>query len=238
VNGMKKRFISVDDGLDFQKAEFPQFERRPVNYYRDIFVDEDHTVAPQISEELIQTRVEEALAAEREQMHKSASEERQSQFKLGLTKGREEATEELRRAIELLTQYAQILQAEKREIAAEAEKSSIDIAFSVAKKIIGEELQTRPELVGEVVGRALRQVLDCDQIRLRVNPGDLDYLKSLQGDLQNLVSGDVRLDMRADESIEKGGCMIETERGVLDAQISSQLQTLRSALSGSSEKTK
>ena len=237
MSGMQKRIISANESAALPKAEFCQFERRPVNYYRDIFIDEDHSGAPQISEEMIQTRVEEALTVERDQARQAREQDLQNQFKAGVSKGRDEAATELRRAIELLTQYAQMLQAEKREIAARGEQSSIDIAFGVAQKILGEELQTRPELVREVVGRALRQVLDCDQIRLRVNPEDLDYLKSVQTDLQNLVSGEVHLDVRADGGIEKGGCMIDTERGVLDAQLSSQLKTLRGALSGTTEKT-
>jgi flagellar assembly protein FliH len=77
--------------------------------------------------------------------------------------------------------------------------------------------------------------MDCDQIRLRVNPDDLDHLRSIQSDLETMLSNKTSLEIRADQSVERGGCLIETERGSLDARIASQLDTLRAGLQEKSE---
>jgi len=130
----------------------------------------------------------------------------------------------------MLQAYGNMLQAEKRELAAKAEQSALELAFTLARKIVGDELQARPAAVGDMAKMAVRQVLDCDQIRLRVNPDDLDHLRSIQGDLESMLSKSTPLEIRPDPSVERGGCLIETERGNLDARISSQLDTLRAGL--------
>ncbi|MFZ5434423.1 MAG: FliH/SctL family protein [Calditrichota bacterium] len=229
-----RRIIRSEQGTNLPHATFRQFERRPVNYFKDILTDEDHIAEPQASEDEIRARVDEAITEERERQRQAYDQELQKQFQAGLAKGRTEAAADLKRGIELLEQYARVLQAEKQEMADKAEQSSVELAFSIAAKILDSELQIQPEKVRDVVKSAMRQVLDCDQIRLRVNVDDFRYLKEVQADLQSLVSSDVPLEIRADDSVARGGCMIETEKGALDARIATQLETLRVSLTADS----
>lgn len=211
-------------------AKFQSFDRRPVNYYRDVFNEDDHPGAPKLDEGEFNAKVEELLAAERLRMRQQLDQSTEERFQAGLAQGRSEGSAEIKRAVELFQNYAQILQAEKRELATKAEQSALELAFLLAKKIISEELATRPEAVIDIAKRALQQVLDCDQIRLRVNSEDYEYLRTVQNELQAIVGTNATLEVKVDKSVERGGCMIETERGSLDARLSSQLETLRAGM--------
>jgi len=228
------RVISNEEARKLSRAEFPVFDRRPVNYFRDQFADEE-TISP-LPENAkdADAQVARAVTAERERMEREHQAALLEKFNEGCKQGRREAADELTRGLELLTEYANVLQAEKSEVASRAEAHSLELAFALAKKIIGDELQTRPEAIQAVVGKALQQALGCDKIKLRVHPDDLSYLEAVQSDWRARLSGDVEFSVRADESVERGGCLIETEQGTLDAQISSQLATLHSGLAASS----
>ncbi|RPH93694.1 hypothetical protein EHM69_09535 [candidate division KSB1 bacterium] len=225
-----KTLIPAEKARDLPLASFQPFERRPVNYYVDVFSEEDRENGTKLNEQEMNARLESLLAAERQKLQQKHEQELLRQFEAGLEKGRTEAGSEVKRGIELLSTYAKMLQAEKKELADRSEKSTVELAFLLAQRILGAELQSRPEAVADVVRNALRQVLDCDQVRLRVNDADIDYLRSVQGDLENVLSQGVKLEIRTDSSIERGGCMIDTERGTLDARIFSQLDTLRAGM--------
>lgn len=225
-----QNLIRAEKAQKLPLAEFVQFERRPVNYYRDVFAEEERIGGPKLNEQEFNARVEELLAAERQRTNLQHEQESHSRFEAGLTQGRQEGSNDVKRAIEMLHGYANLLQAEKRELAQKAEQSALELAFHLAHKIIADELHTRPEAVAEIAKNALRQVLDCDQIRLRVNPEDFDYLRSVQSELESVLSKSVPLEIRVDAAVERGGCLIETERGNLDARIASQLETLRTGL--------
>ncbi|MDD5089022.1 MAG: FliH/SctL family protein [bacterium] len=230
-----QRVISAGDSAAFKPAEFPVFERRPVNYFRDQFADEEPGGATPETSKDTEEQIARAVAAEGERLAREHQAQALAKFAEGCEQGRREAAAELTRGLELLAQYAAILQAEKSEVAARAEQQSLDLAFALARKIVSEELATRPEAYQAVVRQALLQVVGCERVALRVHPDDWNYLNTIQADLESRFQGGAELSIRPDENVERGGCLIETEQGTLDAQIGSQLATLRSGLAESSE---
>lgn len=225
-----QNYISSEQGKELPLASFQQFDTRPVNYFRDVFAEEIRQGGMKLNEQEFNARVEELLADERQQHARQHEEESRQRFEAGLAQGRNEGATDVTRALELLQSYGNMLQAEKRELAAKAEQMALELAFTLARKIVGDELQARPAAVADIAKNAIKQVLDCDQIRLRIHPDDLEHLRSIQGDLEGMLSSKAPLEIRPDQSVERGGCLIETERGNLDARISSQLETLRAGL--------
>jgi flagellar assembly protein FliH len=226
----RKRIIPAGEAGGLQAAVFRPFDRKPVNYFRDMIVDEEQSNSHHVNEKEFNARVEQLLIAERQRLGDAHHLEAKQQFEAGLAKGREEAGGDFKRGLELLTEYTRVLQAEKRELVEQAEHNSVELAFMLAQKIIGAELEVKPGRVADIARLALEQVLDCNKVELKVNPEDLSYLKTMQDDLAALLSNNATLELRADKALERGSCVIETERGLLDARIASQLQTLHANL--------
>lgn len=227
--------IPATEGKKLMPAQFKSFDRRPVNYFRDVIFDEDPTAVRQLNEQEFSGRIEAAVALERKQLLATHEVELRQRFDAGVAQGRQEAGGEMKRGMDLLQEYARMLQAEKQELAQRAEQQTVELAFMLAQKIIGAELEFKPERVTEVARLALQQVLDCDQIELKVNPEDFGYLKAVQQDFASQLSGHARLEIRADKSLARGSCMIETERGLLDARIQTQLESLKESIGGAGE---
>ena len=199
-----KRVIPSAEASQLQRPVFRAFERRPVNYYHDMIMDEDHADLLRAQDSESGARSEQARIAERKRLEEVGRREAKKQFEAGLAEGRESARTDFQRSLELLTEYARVLQAEKREAMDQAERSGIELAFMLAQKIIGRELETKPETVVDIARMALSQVLDCNQIELKVNPEDLDYLRTVQKDIEATLSSQARLELRPDPSRHTG----------------------------------
>ena len=64
---------------------------------------------------------------------------------------------------------------------------------------------------------------------IEVNPDDLELVSESAEGLAARLGGVQRLDVVAERRVERGGCIVRTEEGEIDARIGSQLQQLRRA---------
>ena len=109
------------------------------------------------------------------------------------------------------------------------------LAVKIAEKILGRELSTRPEGVNDVVQKALQHAGDPRDILVRVNPADLELVERGRTRLVERVRSARAVTFRGDESVSRGGCIVETELGIVDARLSTQLEAIERALRGDRE---
>lgn len=88
--------------------------------------------------------------------------------------------------------------------------------------LLGEELQLRPEHIQSVVERELERVRRARSVELRVHPADLPLLPST-GELCRRSELRGALTISADPSIERGGCMLRSNLGEVDARLETRL---------------
>jgi type III secretion protein L len=109
------------------------------------------------------------------------------------------------------------------------------LAVRIAEKILGRELTLRADAVVDVCARALDQAGEPRELVVRAHPSDLQELERGKPRLLERVRSAHALTFRADESMARGGCVIETELGVVDARLSVQLDAIEKALRGEPE---
>jgi type III secretion protein L len=118
---------------------------------------------------------------------------------------------------------------ELKALRIELQNQVLPIALKAARKIVASELKTHPEVIVDIVIQALTPVLQSRQITILVNKADREALEAakphLKGILEQVESFSV-LD-RAD--ISPGGCIIETEGGIINATIENQWRALEAA---------
>jgi type III secretion system HrpE/YscL family protein len=112
-----------------------------------------------------------------------------------------------------------------------AERELRALAVRIAEKILGRELALRPEAVLDVVAEALALTGDPRELIVRVSPDDLAALERGKPRLLERCRS-ATLSFRADETVARGGCVVETELGVVDARLSTQLEAIERALRG------
>jgi flagellar assembly protein FliH len=109
------------------------------------------------------------------------------------------------------------------------EPELIKLSMSIAEKVIGKLASENSKLVEGVVHQALEKTLG-DRIVIRLNPEDYSGLMERDVDFREKIDRTKRLTLRSDEAITKGGCVVESEVGTIDAQLDLQLEAMRKAL--------
>ncbi len=109
--------------------------------------------------------------------------------------------------------------------------SLVPLAIASVKKIIGKELETKPETVVSIISESLKELTQNKRIIIHINPQDLAIVEQHRPELKKLVEyADVLL-LSPKASVSPGGCIIETETGIVNAQLDVQLAALEQAFS-------
>lgn len=108
----------------------------------------------------------------------------------------------------------------------EVEGEVVRAAVRVAAEILAAEMQLRDDAVVDVAATALVAARTARDINLRVNPRDAAALRAGKERLVANLTRAKDLEIREDRRVSPGGVLIETESGVVDAQLSTQLDEL------------
>jgi type III secretion system HrpE/YscL family protein len=112
---------------------------------------------------------------------------------------------------------------------AEAERDLLRLAITIAEKIIGHEIERNSTTLADIIANALRHTRQNEMLTVRIHPADLPLVE-VQRERLNQMSRARFLDFVPDPRVSRGGCIIESESGTVDAQLATQLQVLERAL--------
>lgn len=104
----------------------------------------------------------------------------------------------------------------------EAERDTKTLALAIAKRVIGEDIQLAPQRIEQIVTELLQRARRARQIVVRVHPDDAATLTGAT------LAPSVRVVI--DESLTRGGCVVHSELGELDARVEVQLAAIAHAL--------
>ena len=97
------------------------------------------------------------------------------------------------------------------------EREVVKLALAVSKKIVHREIQADRDIIQTLVRVALGHVSEKSSVTIHLNPVDYSYLLERKNELSQSEGRDIAL--LADKSIERGGCLIQTDCGDIDARI-------------------
>jgi len=151
---------------------------------------------------------------------KEKSEElRQSGYDTGYQEGLAQTTEQL---VKARMEHEQFLKNANREL--------VDLAFKIAEKIIGKQIEIEPQTIISIVKQAMQNVRGSKQLTIRVHPNDAKILRENDEELQEALGRQRMIDILEDKKVQPGGCIIESEIGTVEAQLQTQLERLKKIL--------
>lgn len=106
----------------------------------------------------------------------------------------------------------------------------VQLAMAVARKIVGDTASIDSGAVLHSAREAIRSARGQQKITLRVRPEVESIMRQQTIELMRSNSDIGEIQVVADESITLGGCIVESPLGTVDAQFSTQLQSLERAL--------
>lgn len=172
---------------------------------------------------------------EREKYIKQVTDKTHNVEKEGYEKGfaqGEKAGRELgeKRFDSVVKSFAEVLEEVRRlkeELYQQGEQEMIKLVLAIARRVIQKEVSTDEKIILAMIQSALKYIADQGEIRVKLNPSDLEYASQHKGEI---MEGVRQVIFEGDEGISRGDAIIESNRGVIDCGIEKHLQEVEEAL--------
>lgn len=159
-------------------------------------------------------------------------------FKEGFETGKTEAAKILRPEYEARVQnIIKDLSSIIREFSKEVEKYNeefdgavVKLALAIAKRIVARDIEIDEGAVLVRSREAIRKVVGVDKVKILVNSSDEEYIREHRNELMSYADSVKEIAIEGDNKVERGGCIIESDLGNIDARISTQFEIVEEAL--------
>ena len=170
------------------------------------------------------------------QVQQEAEEIKQEAFKEGYENGLKKANEEIEADRQLAIQQSKEMIEEARqtklEIMNSSESDMVRLAMAVAKKVIAGELITNPNVIINVLREALGFLDSAENIKVYVNQRDMDRILEVMKTerFPDIGNSDLNIELKPDNRISTGGCVLESETGSVDARYETRVENINKAI--------
>ena len=179
------------------------------------------------------------LARENQSLKNSMKTEKEAAYKAGLNeglkkghaagyeKGKKDTHEAVAKVQQNLAAVLKDFAQKKEDVLSMSERKTLEIVFLAVERIIHQEVKTDPNIILNVLKAAILEVAKTDKITVKVNPKEAEAVgqgKEFWVPI-NAQFSEIRVD--EDSRIERGGCIIESTAGSVDARISTQIAGIR-----------
>lgn len=121
------------------------------------------------------------------------------------------------------------LENEIKQVRKDMEKAILPVALKAAKKIVERELELSQNAILDIVSSNLKAVSTHRKITIYVNKKDVETLEKSRPQLKDLFESLEVMYIRERADIERGGCVIETEGGIINAKLENRWRVLENA---------
>jgi flagellum-specific ATP synthase len=153
-------------------------------------------------------------------------------YEQGLLIGREEAFQEGKTKLSdvtgLLKRATTDMMAHYNTVALESRQTALRLSMEMAGQIVRTIIAQRPEVSEAIFQKALELASSHEWMKIKAHPDDHERISALINKKIHRGENADHCELIAEPFMLKGGCLIETEYGVIDARIEQQL----SAISG------
>jgi flagellar assembly protein FliH len=169
--------------------------------------------------------MQQGRSASESPLHRAAAAARKAGFEEGLARGQEEGREAAAKEhqVQLVRLQANVGQlfAYRSAIRTEVEGEVVDLAFAVARRILRRESTLDRSAAAGIVRSCMDEKSKSEVSRVLVHPDDLEQVKLCVGP---------EVEVAPSKDVTRGGAILETSHGLLDARIDSQLDELQMGL--------
>ncbi len=176
-------------------------------------------VAPQTEKEKLQA-----------EMDRHLSQVSDDCYRKGFNEGVEFQKKEISPVLDALSAMTQQIPLIQKDIIAKTEEQIVKLSLAVAEKVINQEVATRKEVILGVLRGALKNISETEGMKIRINPQDFRYIMEAKKDFLQSVNGVRNVVFEEDVSIKRGGVIVETMFGEIDARLENQIKEIRAAM--------
>jgi flagellar assembly protein FliH len=151
-------------------------------------------------------------------------------FQAGHAAGIAEAEARIVGAEQALHAAAAALEADRAAMADRVERSAVELSLRIAEQVIRSAVAANPDVVLDAVQGALRALVERERVLVLVNPDDLEIVRAGLGALTDELGGVGSWEVQAERRVTRGGAVVRTADGEVDASLEAKIARAREAL--------
>lgn len=152
----------------------------------------------------------------------------------GRREGREQALDEARTELKQLakrwTQAIDDWEARRERLLEEARDDVLRFAFALGERIVHRLVRADPSIVRDQLIEALKRLSRPSALQVSVHPDDRAVIDQVLPEVASALGRSAHVHVYDDPTIDRGGCVVATAGGYVDASLITQLDRMAEAL--------
>lgn len=154
---------------------------------------------------------------------------KKSAFEEGYRQGLEQANSDIEHFRSALNEFM----GAPKEVFEYISPDILEISVDIAKQIIKKEVQSDPQIIINTIVDVLKTTSKNEpKVNIRVSPKVVTFVKDVLPNTMYENGIDTKVNIISDPSVEEGGCVFQTNNGIVDASIDTQIEIIKKALEG------
>lgn len=114
-------------------------------------------------------------------------------------------------------------------VLSQSESAVLGLVKEIAQRLLGAGIVLESEVLGKLFAEAVAEAKPLGALRIRLHPADIEVLEPHWVEQQSALTSQ-QIEFSPSNNILRGGCLIEGEFGILDAQVNTKLQRVLDTL--------
>lgn len=151
-------------------------------------------------------------------------------YQLGLKEGTADAYKEEKARIEVelghIANLIEEIKVIKTQLMKDNEKQIVNLCYYMAKRLLMKEVEANEEYVQTLIKKTLEMAQSDEDVTIRVSPEDKIWIEENRETVFKELTLDPATKIEEDRDVQRGGLIIETNHGVIDATVEQRLEKL------------
>jgi len=131
--------------------------------------------------------------------------------------------------LEKFNEHILQFEANIKKLRHDTQQMVLPLALTAAKKIVGAQIKLHPDTIVDIILQALQPAMQNRNITIYVNKADKEALEANKSKIKQILEQVEVFSIQERSDVAEGGCIIETETGIINATIENQWRALQAA---------
>jgi flagellar assembly protein FliH len=151
-------------------------------------------------------------------------------YNLGLEEGRQKAYDEekqrLASEMQIIRDLIEEIRTAKTEIYKSNEKQIVNLCYYMAKRLLMKEIETNEAYIETLIRKTLEMAQSDEEVTIRVSKEDKNWVEMHAETVFSDLNLDSSTRIEEDSQVQRGGVIVETNHGMIDATVEQRLEKL------------
>lgn len=171
-----------------------------------------------------------ACGIDLEELDKKHQKELEKRFEEGRKSGIAEAEASLSQVTQAFALACEEISKLKQKMLERSQPDMLRLVLAIAERIVHANIMIDTEVVTRTVKHAIQLAVNAEEFHIKVNPDDLQVVNEHKPLFIASLSGLSNIEFVPDETVTRGGCVVESPLGRVDATLEAQMEAISSCL--------